>query len=158
MAMQIPLTKGFVATVDEADYEYLMQWKWSAHVGPGGRVAAYRKVGQGKGQLTKNEWMHRAILAVPEELEVDHINGDALDNRRANLRLATREQNLRSRSTFKNNKSGYKGVVFDNKSKRWRAYLNIGPFDTPEEAARAYDDAVIKLFDQFAKPNFDNES
>ncbi len=155
MVKRIPLSQGLFALVDDEDYEWLNQWKWTAHLGPGGRVCAYRKVDQGKGKLGRNIWMHRAMLNAPADMEVDHINGDALDNRRENLRLASRAQNLRNRKTFRNSKSGFKGVVFNPVNGKWRVTINFGTFDTPEEAATAYDEALKKLFGKFAKPNLD---
>jgi hypothetical protein len=149
------LSQGLFAVVDDQDYEWLNQWRWTAHLGPGGRVAAYRKVGQNKGHMSRNLWMHRVILNAPTEAEVDHINGDSLDNRRENLRLATRAQNLRNRRTFKNSKSRYKGVVYNPLNGKWKVIINFGTFDSPEDAAQAYDEAIKKLFGKFAKASLD---
>ncbi len=99
--------------------------------------------------------MHRLIMDCPDGMDVDHINGDGLDNRRENLRIVTRSQNLRNRKTFKNSKSGFKGVIFNPVNGKWKAIINLGTFDTSEEAAKAYDEAIKKLFGPLAKPNFD---
>ncbi|MBI4675021.1 MAG: HNH endonuclease [Chloroflexi bacterium] len=151
----IPLTRNAFALVDNSDFEWLNQWNWILS-NSRGRLYARRAISrfEGGGSIV----MHRQIMDPPAGMEVDHINGDGLDNRRANLRLVTKEQNLRSRRTFKNNTSGYKGVVFNSKNGRWRASLNIGTFDTPEEAARAYDRVIRNLFGSLAKPNFDENT
>ena len=93
---------------------------------------------------------------------VDHINQDPLDNRRQNLRLATRSQNAANLGPYANNTSGYKGVDF-NRGK-WRARITqdgvryfLGTFDTAEDAARAYDQKALELFGEFASLNFSEE-
>lgn len=151
MVKRIPLSKGFFATVDDEDFEWLSQWKWSFD----GHAYAIRFIGQGKGEIRQALYMHRVIVKAPAKMEVDHVNGDALDNRRGNLRLVTRSQNLRNRKTFKSNKSGFKGITFNPINRKWKATINLGTFDTAEEAARAYDDAITKLFGSVAKPNFE---
>jgi hypothetical protein len=102
--------------------------------------------------------MHRVILDAPEGSEVDHVNGDGLDNRRKNIRLVTRTENLRHQKTFRNSKSGYKGVTFNPVNGRWKATLNLGTFDSAEEAARAYDRVIRRLFGSLAKTNFEDYS
>lgn len=97
--------------------------------------------------------------------DIDHINGDVLDNRLSNLRLATVQQNVWNSEKQKNNISGYKGVVPSNRKGRpWAAYIKqdnktkyIGIFKTKEEAARAYDKVAKALRGEFAKLNFPNE-
>lgn len=95
------------------------------------------------------------------EGQIDHINGDRTDNRIENLRQATIAQNVRNRGVQRHNKCGFKGVSFKVADKRWRASIgmngksmHIGLFDTAEEAARAYDDAAIRHYGEFAKLNF----
>jgi len=82
---------------------------------------------------------------IPEEMEIDHIDGDSLNNKIENLRLATRQQQKFNSTLHKNNTSGYKGIYWDKQAKRWRAQIDInnktihlGNFDTPEEASNAY--------------------
>src|SRR5690349_9172361 len=99
-----------------------------------GRYYAHRG-DYSKGPLfRKTIMLHRFIMNAPEGMEVDHINGDGLDNRRVNLRLVTKTENLRSRKTFKSNKTGYKGVVYNPQNGRWKVTINLGTYDTAEEA------------------------
>ncbi|MBO4119859.1 HNH endonuclease [Cupriavidus gilardii] len=106
---------------------------------------------------------HRlAWLYVHGELppaQIDHVNGCRGDNRIANLRLCSGAENLRNRAMHAKNKSGYKGVSF--KDKKWRASIghggrtrHLGLFDTPAEAAHAYDAAARATFGEFARVNF----
>lgn len=97
-------------------------------------------------------------MSAPPNLEVDHVNGDALDNRRVNLRLATRAQNAANRSYPS---KGYRGVFFRKKTGKYSAVLKhafkqmwLGEFETPLEAALAFDDAALKLRGEFARLNF----
>ena len=148
---------GKVALVDDEDYEWLRQWKWSAGKSPTSWYA------RRNGASPKREriYLHRLILAAQPGQQVDHINGDGLDNRRCNLRLCTRAQNNRNRGKGPTNTSGYKGVCWDKKAQRWRAaiwlngkYKFLGHFDAPKDAALAYDEAALRLHGEFAKTNF----
>ena len=102
--------------------------------------------------------MHNVIAGAPQ---VDHVNGDGLDNRRANLRPASTAQNARNRSRPSTNRSGFKGVSWVRDRGHWRAgikvdgrSLNLGSFADPVEAAKAYDEAARRLHGKFARPNF----
>ena len=92
--------------------------------------------------------------------EIDHINGVRFDNRLSNLRVATSRQNKQNRRTQSNNTSGYCGVHWYKQTKKWQAYIDIdgkrkhlGYFKVLEEAARAYNEAALKHFGEFAKLN-----
>jgi hypothetical protein len=108
--------------------------------------------------------LHRYLLNFPKDMEVDHINGNTLDNRRENLRICTSRQNTYNMGSRKNSSSKYKGVSFMNNCKRWRAcahkqidkYTTIykrGTFDTEKEAATKYNEWAIELFGEFARLN-----
>ncbi|MBV8278501.1 MAG: HNH endonuclease [Verrucomicrobia bacterium] len=104
--------------------------------------------------------MHRLIVNAPPGVQVDHVNGDGLDNRRANLRLASATQNAHNRKIRRDNTSGFKGVRFDQSSQRWDARITfqgkryyLGLFVTAELAARTYDQAARRLFGDFARTN-----
>lgn len=155
---QIPLTQNSIATVDDADYEYLIQWKWYMS----GKGYAVRDASVTEGRATI--LMHRVILDAPAGAQVDHINQDKLDNRRSNLRLATDQENKRNRPTQKNSTSGYKGVCWHAQKNKWRAQIytdrhqiHIGCFEDKHEAAHAYDTAAKQLFGEYAYLNFPDE-
>ena len=100
-------------------------------------------------------------MEVPAGQEVDHINGDKLDCRRANLRLAVRSENMFNRGKAKHNTSGFKGVHFCRQTGKWRGECRAfnrrhktRRYETPEAAARAYDDLARRLHGKFARVNF----
>lgn len=150
----ITLTQGKFAIVDSDVFEYLSQWKWCATKEPGGYYV------QRKEKRTQTIKMHRQIMKPPQGLEVDHINGDGLDNRRCNLRICTHRQNCQNRKP--NNKSRfskYKGVSWH--QNKWIAHIGhnwhtqyLGTFDNEIDAANAYDNKAKELFGEFAHPNF----
>lgn len=152
----IQLTHGAMAIVDDADYDWLCQWKWrfdgryavrSEYIGTFNGKKNYRKV-----------TMHRLIAGTPEGMDTDHINGVMLDNRRSNLRICTRSQNLQNQRPLVGKSSKYKGVAWNKAKKKWRAMIGIngtnkwlGAYATEEEAAQAYRDAAEKYFGEFAR-------
>lgn len=140
----IPLTRGKCALVDKIDFEALNKSGWSACPN-GDKLYAY---------CTKDNErvsMHRDIMKCPRGMQIDHINGDTLDNRRLNLRIVTRKQNLQNRRDW--NKSGFKGVNFITRTGKWRVIFNPS-FDTPEEAARVYDKIAKAVYGEHAFLNF----
>lgn len=109
--------------------------------------------------------MHRMIMELAgvniDGLEVDHRNGDGLVNTLRNLRPATHQQNMRNRRRQQNNKSGFIGVSWSERERRWRVCISVdgktkhlGRFTDKIEAARAYDTAAIQHFGGFARLNF----
>jgi hypothetical protein len=105
--------------------------------------------------------MHREIMNAPDDLHVDHINGNGLDNRESNLRLATSAQNTWNRDKNKNNTTGFKGVTCDKGRGKFRAqirvngkHVHLGWFDDPRKAAVAYDSGVRKYHGTFGCTNF----
>ena len=135
----IPLTQGQVALVDDADFEWLSQFKWCA--------------------------MHNSLMGEPPtpNLTPDHRDGNGLNNQRGNLRWATKAQQAQNSRVRSDNSSGFRGVKFcgDKPYPRpWQAhiwsggkYFYLGKFDTPELAAAAYNSAARSLFGEFARLN-----
>lgn len=101
--------------------------------------------------------MHRVILGVDSSVEVDHRNGDGLDNRKSNLRPATRQQNCANVGKSSRNTSGYIGVTWNKKLRKWHAQIkvnrkniHIGHYATKEEAARARAELARRIHGDFA--------
>lgn len=143
--------------VDDEDYDWLIGYSWCRN--PGGKTDY--AVARVDGRVQQ---MHRLILRPPPGLKVDHRNGNGLDNRRSNLRLATARQNQQNQSLNSRNTSGFKGVSLV-RGKRldrpYHAYIqhegrtrSLGHFATGDAAARAYDRAARELFGEFAFLNF----
>lgn len=154
---KIELTQGKFALVDLEDYKILSQRKWRYHsagyaVGGGNYYKKDRKI--------PNIYMHREILQVTGGVQVDHINGNRLDNRKSNLRICTQSQNKMNTKKNSRNKSGYKGVAWHKSSRTYQAYINfskkficLGYFHDPKKAAIVYNTAAKKYFGDFAKLN-----
>lgn len=159
--IRLPLSHKPITLIDAADVERVeAAGPWSFAM-CGGKVYAQRSVRQPDGSY-KTERLHTFLTGWPL---VDHINGDGLDNRRANLRPATASQNNANKKISRRNTSGYKGVAWHAASGRWRAYLGVngkqkslGYFADPAEAGRAYDTAALAHYGEFAVLNFPKES
>jgi|ETNvirnome_2_130_1030620.scaffolds.fasta_scaffold10982_6 hypothetical protein len=155
--LAIGLTGGGYAIVDEEDYAWLNKWKWR-------KVGKWRTSYAARTFRGKAILMHREVLRPLPGLETDHINGNGLDNRRANLRSCTRRENACNRGIQKNNTSGCPGVTYDAKKtgkeggRRWRARhkvngkrQHLGWFRTFEEAKAAYEVAADKAWGSFRR-------
>jgi hypothetical protein len=157
---RVPLTQGHYAIVDPADFPHLSRYKWRLCRTKGKNVLyAERSIRKANGKYSRI-LMHRELIYAPEGCVIDHINGNGLDNRRANLRLATVAQNAWN-SKKRNPRSGYKGVWFAAEKGLWRAAIvyhgrriHLGYFKDKIAAAKAYDIAARKYYKQFARPNF----
>lgn len=157
---RIYLGEGEWTTVEPADYYRLGHFKWCLS-GSGRKFYAVRfnKTAPGK---TKRILLHREIMNFPEGFVVDHKNCNPLDNRRANLRLATPSQNLHNRLKMKRKTSSrFMGVYFSKPRQRWIARteyqgksLWLGTFTDEIEAAKARDKAAKKYHGEFARLNF----
>jgi len=162
MSKRINLSRGLTTVVDDEDFDFLSQWKWFAHIDGGtGAPYAKRQVWCGTKEQ-RGVLMHCQLVGLSG---VDHINGDTLDNRKCNLRPATRSQNAMNSSKGKrrNTSSRFKGV--SKKATRWIAQITvdkkrkqIGSFSTEEEAARAYDRHAKNHYKDFARLNFPDEA
>jgi hypothetical protein len=147
---EIKLTKGEITLVDDDVYKYLNHWKW--RYDKGGVKSIIKK---------HHVSMHRLVLRAIKGQEVDHINGNPLDNRRSNLRFCTTSQNHANLKKQSNNTSGFKGVVWCKDKNKWKAQITcqhrhffLGYFNSPEKAAIAYDKKALKLFGEFSNTNF----
>jgi hypothetical protein len=155
MTREVPLTQGYVALVDDEDYDAVMRagrWQLSAC---GDHLYAGHAFKQGSIRL------HTFLTGWSL---IDHVNGDGLDNRRCNLRPATQAQNNANMRRPRDNTSGYKGVNLYKRTGRWRATLthqrrarHLGYYATAEEAARVYDAAASALWGEYARLNFPEE-
>jgi len=162
------LTQNKETLVDDEDYEMLMEHKWYANKLGNGKFYVMRSSPRDSNGKRKTILMHRVITNTPKGMQVDHINGNPLDNRRENLRTCTNQQNGMNRERTKNNKSGYKGVCYKKRTKNmineypkpWLArikhnqkIIHLGYYKTKEEAALAYNKKAIELFGEYVKLN-----
>lgn len=150
---EMPLTQGKTTLVDVEDFEYLNQYKWYCSFS-GKKYYVKRAINN------KYIYMHRQIMNPPVNMQIDHINGNSLDNRKNNLRICTNAQNTKNRKASKNNTSGYKRVHWDKHTNKWIAGITInrktkylGCFNVKEDAAKAYNEAAIKHYKEFAVLN-----
>jgi len=156
---QIPLTKGYFALVDDEDFEWLNQWKWQAAVAKN-TVYAQRSVRKEKGRRVTLR-IYRAILKLEDShIHVDHIDGNGLNNTRANIRLCTHAENSRNSKSVNGSSSRFLGVNLEKSCNKWRAQIlykgrkiHLGLFSIEEDAARTYNQAASKYFGEFAKLN-----
>jgi len=151
----VPLTKGYTAIIDADDAWLVCGWNWCANVFKNTVYAARGEVTTGK---KKTIALHRVITSAPDALHVDHRNGDGLDNRKSNLRLVTRSQNMSNRRVNQNNTSGFKGVSWNKRKSKWQSQIQqnrsrkrLGYFHTPEEAHAAYCEASARLHGEFGR-------
>lgn len=146
----ISLTQGKVALVDDEDYNRVVQYKWCAHNERGRWYATASSHNPPVNGVYPVLRMHRYILDPPHHLDVDHIDGNGLNNQKSNIRIVTRRENLQNLHIKKSSK--YPGVCFDKPAGKWLARLRIGKtrkhvghYNTEEEAATAYVNAVAAL-------------
>lgn len=151
--MKIQLTKGKETIVDDENYEKLSKFKWV--LSDNGYAIRW-----GTKSERKTVFMHCQIIERPKGFEVDHINGDRLDNRRENLRIVTLEQNRFNRKKQLGTSSIFKGVQWHKCHKKWIAcirfrkkLIHLGYYDSEQEAALAYNNAATRYFGEYAKLN-----
>jgi hypothetical protein len=161
----------YVALVDDEDYYFIASYPWSAHIltnGSARQIYATRTDHNRRRVLMHRVIGERAYGPLLPGTEIDHIvPGEhvGLDNRRANLRVATRSHNMANVGLRVTNKSGFKGVWWDEGRKKWSAKIKVnyqaihlGRYPTAEEAARAYDTAAREHFGEFARLNLAQEA
>ena len=151
---EIPLTQGLSAIVDDEDFERLSKQKWCYNKG---YAVRYGKNIYGKNVTVR---MHILLLGRIEGFEIDHINGNGLDNRKINLRHVTHGQNMQNQKPMNGKTSRYKGVSWHKQIKRWTVRIKhrgkrvaLGCFGNEEDAAKAYNVAALHLFGENAKLN-----
>lgn len=146
------------AVVDDEDYERIARHRWRFQGRPG-TPQSYAVCNHAGRYL----YMHRLIVDAPPGLEVDHIDGNGLNNRRCNLRVCSRRDNLRNMRP-RVGTSRFKGVSWNRGDQRWQAEISIdrrrkylGRFHDEIEAALAYDEAARAAFGEFARLNFPDD-
>lgn len=148
------LDDGRIVTIDAADALLVAPHHWYVTSGKGRPDYVVASL---KGRAF---YLHRFLMEAGPGMIVDHINGDTFDNRRANLRFVTHQQNMANSKRRRHN-TMYKGVQIRCDGKKWvariqvdRKMIHLGSFLTPEDAARAYDKAAILHFGEYARLNF----
>ena len=157
----IQLTRGYVALVDPEDFQRFGHLKWYAAEVKPGFIYAVRNIKTQNGQRPLR--LHAEVLDVPRGTLVDHRDGDTMNCRRFNLRVATTLQNAANKRISIRNSSGFKGVHLHKVLNKWLAgvrcngvyhYCGLFDIERPEDAAAAYDRKALELFGEFARTNF----
>ena len=152
--VRVPLTQGDFALIDAEDTDRITAFRWRAACSKR-NCYAVRSGRKGTGEPA-TVYMHREILGAPKGVEVDHRNGDGLDNTRSNIRIATHQQNMTNCRLRSNNTSGYIGVSFETGHQKWCASIRVngrnirlGCFDEKEDAAQARTAAAHQIRGEF---------
>jgi len=163
MPKQIALTQSKFAIVDDGDYEYLLQWKWHFQPSITHPEAGYAIRAVSPGEML---FMHQAVIGRIHGKEIDHRDGNGLNNQRSNLRHATHRQNCFNVGPQRGRK--FKGAYLELGTRhrnKWRCrikvngrLLSVGRFPTEIEAAKAFDRSAIVFHGEFARLNFPSES
>lgn len=160
---KIPLGRGKFALIDDDDYDRVSMHTWhmksrlhlnyassTKYLGGGRKKAKYRML-----------QLHRFIMNPSKGMDVDHIDGNGLNNQKSNLRICTHQQNCMNTRKSRNTTSRYKGVSWDKESGKWKASIrfnnslkNLGRYRTQKEAAKAYDKKAKELFGEYGNLNF----
>lgn len=155
----IPLTKGYESLIDDEDFEKVSKFKWHIFI-TRGKHNVYAVFTDHSKSGDKTIRMHRMILNAKKNDQVDHIDGNGLNNQKFNLRICTNSQNQANKSFNKNNSTGFKGVTYRENEDRYIAQITynrknyyLGIYKSPISAARAYNRAAKKYFKEFSKLN-----
>lgn len=155
--MLIKLTQEKYAVIDDKDFKLIDQYKWCIQKTKNLYYA--RTYTHGSHDSRKHMSMHRLIMNAQLNQQIDHINGDGLDNRRCNLRFATKSQNAANQKSRRGS-SKFKGVCWHKRRSKWisqivikQKRLYLGYFNNETEAAKSYNIAAKKYFGEFAKLN-----
>lgn len=169
MCSEIQLTQGKVAIIDDDDMDLVQGFTWKADKGlytfyantPIPHPVRTELLPSGRKPRTVQS-MHRLLMGLSfgDKRCVDHIDGNGLNNQRANLRIATTSQNAMNKRSQSGSTSSFKGVSFNRQNRKWQAIITVngttrrlGNFDTEEEAALRYDEAARYLHGEFAMTN-----
>jgi hypothetical protein len=162
-AVCIPLTRGQHALIDVDDFDRVTVYKWNAVPTPKAATSAIQPYyARRSARLPRphNRHMHQEIMPPPPGMFVDHRDGNPLDNRKKNLRLATRKQNNVNVPRPLKTQGRFKGTALDRRSGKWRGQIqndgqkiHLGMYSTEEEAALAYNRAAREFFGEFATLN-----
>lgn len=152
----ITLTQGKSATIDTEDYKSISKFKWFAKKDGKNSYACRSIFVKGKGGTIM---MHRQIMdKCPKGKEIDHIDGNGLNNRRSNLRIVSKSQNQLNAGLRIDNSSGFKGVSWDKRHKMWYAYarlsgkqVNLGRYTKITEAVTAYEIFTDRHYKQYKR-------
>lgn len=154
MTKEIKLTQGKIAIVDDEDFERINKIKWSASKY---NKNLFRAIGKIKG---KRVIMSRMIMNNPKGYLIDHIDRNALNNKKSNLRLCNHSQNAINSTKNKNNTSGFKGVWWNKNSEVWQSAImhknkryRLGSFEKKIDAVNSYNNKAKQLFREFAYIN-----
>jgi hypothetical protein len=148
---------GYNVLIDDEDYlRFVENGPWYIDKNKKGLYVRHNALRQYKYQ--RAILLHRLIINASQEVEIDHINGNTLDNRKCNLRICTHSENAKNRKRNENNTSGYKGVGFLKHNRKWRSRIRVngkkiylGCFNTAEEAHRAYCEASKKYHGEYGR-------
>jgi hypothetical protein len=151
----VTLTKGYVAVIDAADVPLVEGRNWGARLD---KNTVYARRTDTSGPAPRTVLLHRMLLGEPKGFQVDHKDGDGLNNRRSNLRVATNQQNASNARLSRLNTSGFKGVSWHKQRRKWYARIrkdgrsvHLGMHHTPEDAHAAYAAASADLHGPFGR-------
>lgn len=150
-------SKTLIAKYDLADEEIINRYSWHLQQDATTAYAETTLYPQGRRGAHLRIYMHQLVLGTPGR--INHANGNGLDNRRANLSIASQSQILAKRKPV-GGRSKFKGVIWDDAAGRWMGRFrgkNLGRFDQEEDAARAFDDAAFEQWGHQAYFNFPDE-
>jgi hypothetical protein len=157
---ELPLTRGYVALIDDADRDAVIMRSWHAHRNNDGRIYAQTRLFKSETLSRTVVSLHRFLMKPPRDSWVDHRDGNTLNNTRANLRICSPAENNRNRKPI-GSTSRFKGVWLYRQSGKLRTAITVGGqringglFETEEEAARRYDELARIHHGEFARLNF----
>jgi len=146
-------TNLYIVLIDKEDLPLLKQYNWYISMTSSGPYVVRRTTAE-------TIYLHKIILATEEQIEVDHISGNTLDNRRRNLRICSHQQNTYNTRKQAHTTSMYKGITWNQSRRKWQAQIHtnhtthyLGLFTDEREAARKYNEAATRLFGDFARLN-----